>query len=415
MARFMDRRRPRRRGAAATDKRQRVFDRLHAGGDAGGPYWRVLAVMLAALSLVTSATAQAPLQVNTAAIAAERPPELLSAYRFFRDAGALQPNERVTPYDLNTALYSDGALKFRYVYIPPGQQAQYRDDGVFEFPVGTVLIKTFAFAADMRQPDDNVRFLETRLLIRQTSGWVAYPYVWNEAQTEARLSPIGATVPVSFTDEQGQAIALDWAVPNRNQCKGCHDVAGAVQPIGPTARNLNRAGPDVAFSPWNEGDGGTIIPRSDPISTNQLDNLTDDHLLAGAPRGGDAPRVPRAFDPASGTLEARARAYLDVNCAHCHNPQGPAHTSGLDLRWSQRDPALWGVGKRPVAAGRGSAGFEFAIEPGHPERSILLYRMQSTDSGVMMPELGRQLVDQRAVALINEWIAEMDAEGRVRG
>ncbi len=371
--------------------------------------------IVAAIALVflaaAGATAQTAPSVNRAAIAAERPLELLSGYHFFRDVGARQPNERVTPYDLNTALYSDGALKFRYVYMPPGTQAQYRDDTVFEFPVGTALIKTFAFATDMRRPTENVRFLETRLLIRRDDGWVAYPYVWNEAQTEARLSPIGANIPIRFTNEQGQAIALDWAVPNRNQCKGCHDLAGELTPIGPSARNLNRAGEDVAFSPWDGGDSGPLIPRSDPISTNQLDTWTDDHLLAGAPRGANAPSVPQAFDASSGSLELRARAYLDVNCAHCHNPQGPAHTSGLDLRWSQHEPISWGVLKRPVAAGRGSAGFEFAIDPGHPERSILPYRMRSTDPGVMMPETGRQLVDERGAALIEEWIAQMNADG----
>ena len=147
---------------------------------------------------------------------------------------------------------------------------------------------------------------------------------------------------------------------------------------------------------------------------NQLQAWRRDGLLAGAPQNiSEAPRVPRAYDASDGTLEARARAYLDVNCAHCHNPQGPAHTSGLDLRWSQHQPIAWGVGKRPVAAGRGSAGFEFAIDPGHPERSILLYRLRSTDPGVMMPETGRQLVDDRGAALIEEWIAHMDAEGRV--
>jgi hypothetical protein len=103
-----------------------------------------------------------------------------------------------------------------------------------------------------------------------------------------------------------------------------------------------------------------------------------------------------------------------VNCAHCHNPEGPAHTSGLDLSWSQSDPALWGVLKRPVAAGRGSAGFEFSIEPGHPERSILVHRMASDDPGVMMPELGRTLVDERGVALMREWIAGMEDDGSSR-
>lgn len=372
--------------------------------------------ILAALALIVLATASATAQVappvNQAAIAAERPPELLSAYRFFRDASARTPNERVTPYDLNTPLYSDGALKFRYVYIPAGQQAQYREDGVFEFPVGTVLIKTFAFAADMRQPTENVRFLETRLLIRRAEGWLAYPYVWNEAQTEARLSSIGANVPVNFTNEEGKAIALEWAVPNRNQCKACHDLAGELTPIGPSARNLNRTSDGEAFSPWNPDGASVQIPRSEPIQVNQLDSWTTNGLLAGAPHGEAAPSVPQAFDPRA-PLELRARAYLDVNCAHCHNPQGPAHTSGLDLRWSQHEPIAWGVGKRPVAAGRGSAGFEFAIEPGRPERSILLHRMRSTDPGVMMPEIGRQLVDERGAALIEEWIARMDAEGRV--
>ena len=122
--------------------------------------------------------------------------------------------------------------------------------------------------------------------------------------------------------------------------------------------------------------------------------------------------VPDAY--ADRPFEARARAYLDVNCAHCHNPAGPAHTSGLDLRWAQSEPARWGVLKRPVAAGRGSAGMNFSIEPGHPERSILLHRMTSTDPGVMMPELGRQRVDERAVALVRDWIAGMDDDGRVR-
>ena len=224
------------------------------------------------------------------------------------------------------------------------------------------------------------------------------------------ISEYGANIPVSFINDAGETIALDWAVPNRNQCKGCHDLAGNLTPIGPSARNLNRTGPDTSFSPWN----GPTIPRSEPIATNQLDTWAAEHLLTGAPSAAEAPRVPQAFDASSGSLELRARAYLDVNCAHCHNPQGPAHTSGLDLRWSQHEPIAWGVGKRPVAAGRGSAGFEFAIDPGHPERSILLYRLRSTDPGVMMPETGRQLVDERGATLIEEWIAHMDAEGRVR-
>jgi uncharacterized repeat protein (TIGR03806 family) len=349
-----------------------------------------LLLALALASLVAgAAAAQAPPAVDDRAIMATDPPQLLSAYHFFTDAGARDANAGVTAYDLNTPLYSDGALKFRYLYMPPHAQASYRDNGVFDFPVGSVLIKTFAFAADMAHPEQNVRFLETRLLIHHANGWIALPYVWNAAQTEARLSPIGASIPISFTDADGRQIAFDWAVPNRNQCKGCHDLAGAVVPIGPTARNLNRtisyaSGPDGQLAHW--------------LAAGMIDTVP-----------ANAPHFAAAYDPASGTLEERARAYLHVNCAHCHNPQGPAHTSGLDLRFDDTTPVQWGVLKRPVAAGRGSSNMDFDIYSGHPEQSIIIYRMASTDPGEMMPELGRQRVDDRALALMRQWIASMPA------
>ncbi len=352
----------------------------------------IVVLLAAAAALVGSATGEAPPGVDDRAISAALPPQALSAYRFFRDAGGREPNAGVTPYDLNTALYSDGALKFRYLYLPPHAEAGYRDEGVFELPVGAVLIKTFAFASDMRRPNENVRFLETRLLIRRANGWVAYPYVWNEAQTEARLSPIGAVVAADFTDTDGSPVAIDWAVPNVNQCKGCHDRAGAITPIGPTARNLNRA--------RDYGRG----------AESQLAHWRAMGLIDRVPE--DGAHFANAYDALSGTLEERARAYLQVNCAHCHNPEGPAHTSGLDLRFDTAIPAQWGVLKRPVAAGRGASTFAFDIAPGRPDQSILVYRMASTDPGEMMPELGRQRVDTRAVALMREWIAHMDGDGR---
>ena len=369
---------------------------------------RLAALVAAAAALAASAIAQAPPAVDARAIMAAEPPPLLSAYHFFQDAGARQPNAGVTPYALNTPLYSDGALKFRYLYLPPHTQASYRQDDVFDLPVGAVLIKTFAFASDMRRPTENVRFLETRLLIHRAQGWVAYPYVWNAAQTEARLSPIGATMPVAFTDTDGSAVAFDWVVPNVNQCKGCHERAGAIAPIGPTARNLNRRQDAV---------GLTSLPRGGAVqesAVNQLDDWSAQGLLAGAPRAHDIPRFADAYDASSGTLEERARAYLQVNCAHCHNPEGPAHTSGLDLRYNDTTPVQWGVRKRPVAAGRGSSTFEFDIVPGHPEQSILVYRMNSTEPGEMMPELARQRVDTRAVALMREWIAAMNTDATSR-
>lgn len=349
---------------------------------------RLLALLLLCLA-ASAAQAQRSEPVDMRLVLAQEAAPTLAAYRLFADAGARQPNVGLTPYALNTELYSDGALKFRYVFLPPGTHARYSAGDVFDFPVGTVLVKTFAVAADIRRPTENVRFLETRLLIHQQSGWAARAYVWNEAQTEARLAIAGADVPANWIDRDGSAVALTWRVPNRNQCGGCHASNGTVRPLGPSARNLNR---DLAY------DGGAL---------NQLSYWAARGLLEGV-QPTPVPRAPDAFDAASGSLDARARAYLDVNCAHCHNPLGPAHTSGLDLRSAQETPAAWGVNKRPVAAGRGSADMEFSIAQGHPERSILVYRMESLDPGIMMPELGRQRIDAQGVALIREWIAAMD-------
>ena len=107
-------------------------------------------------------------------------------------------------------------------------------------------------------------------------------------------------------------------------------------------------------------------------------------------------------------LELRARSWLDVNCAHCHRPEGPASNSGLYLTFGNDDPVSLGIGKRPVAAGRAAAAGAFDIAPGDPDRSILYARVVSTEPGVMMPELGRSLPDPDAAALLRAWIEALD-------
>jgi hypothetical protein len=105
---------------------------------------------------------------------------------------------------------------------------------------------------------------------------------------------------------------------------------------------------------------------------------------------------------------ALARGYLDVNCAHCHQPGGGASNSGLDLRWEQDDPYALGIRKPPVAAGRGAGGHAFSVEPGDPDASITVYRMSSTEPGIAMPELGRSTNDAHGIAAVRAWIAEMN-------
>jgi uncharacterized repeat protein (TIGR03806 family) len=344
---------------------------------------------LAAVAAIGAAPAPAPSTgVALKALLSGLPAPTLAAYRLFADAGALHPNAGVTPYALNTPLFSDYAEKSRFLYLPPGTHATYRQKGALDLPVGATLIKTFAYPADFRHPDQKVRKIETRLLIHRRSGWTALAYVWNEDQTEAVLKRAGKRLDVSFIDAHGQARQVDYHVPNQNQCKECHSLSGRIAPIGVKARNLNG---DFAYPEGAE---------------NQLAHWTRTGLMTGAPTPDKAPRTAVWDNPAE-PLEARGRAYLDGNCGHCHNPRGMASNTGLFLDLEQVRPVKIGVGKRPVAAGKGSGDLETDLVPGRPDSSIIAYRMASTEPGVMMPELGRSVTHDEGLALVREYIARM--------
>jgi uncharacterized repeat protein (TIGR03806 family) len=325
---------------------------------------RATGALLAALLAVAPALAA----VDHAALVSDTPPRTLSATGLFSDPARHVLADGVAPYSIAAPLWSDGADKRRAIAMPPGASAQVTGDGLLDLPVGTVLMKTFGYA--------DTGALETRLLVRRAAGWVALPYVWNAARTDADLKRAGATLPVAA---HGGRPALDWQVPNVNQCKSCHSVSGVLQPIGVKARNL--------------------------AATGDLARWRNAGLLTGAAPGAIVPLL----DDARAPLSARARGWLDSNCGHCHQRQGSASNSGLFLDWEEKDPVALGIGKRPVAAGRGSGGRAVAIAPGHPEASILLYRIESGEPGVMMPELGRVLPDAQGIALIRQWIAELQA------
>lgn len=319
----------------------------------------------------------------------------LSSYRFFKGDGSSQePNDGVVPYALNTELFSDYTTKGRFVWLPSGTSIAYDADASFSFPVGAVILKTFAYLDDLRQPTGPRTLLETRLMVNRSDGWEGVSYVWDADQGEARIEVAGATVAASWIHSDGSTKQLDHAVPNKNQCKHCHaehdDIMG---PLGPKARHLNRD--------FDHGSG--------PV--NQLTHLTTIGYLTGAPADpSTAPRAPVYDDVQTGTVEERARGWLDINCSHCHNPTGPARTSGLDLSITQTDPVQFGVCKTPVAAGQGSGGRQYNIVPGQPDASILTFRIESTEPDVRMPELGRQLVHEGGVALIREWITGMSGD-----
>lgn len=321
------------------------------------------------------------------------PPDTLSAWGFFtRNMAAQQPAEGVVPYQLNTPLFSDYAEKLRFVRLPAGTTATYDPDDVLAFPVGTVLIKTFYFPNDFRNPAKGRRLLETRLLAHEPTGWKAWEYVWNAKQTDATLEIAGEQTDVTYLDHAGKTQRQTYLMPNLNQCKGCHNRSEKLMPIGPSARQLN--------GPFPYADG----------TDNQLAYWQKRGLISQLPDLASVPKAPVWNDPATGTLDARARAWLDINCAHCHRPDGPANTSGLNLRYNETNPTALGIRKTPVAAGRGSGNRPFDIVPGQPESSILLYRLESTDPGIMMPELSRKVTHREGVALVREWIQQMKAD-----
>lgn len=342
--------------------------------------------LLSAAAAFASLALRAPLPVE-----AVGPLPQLSDYGLFEGPLAEQrPAPGVLPYSLRSPLFSDYAEKLRFVRLPEGEAAHYDGKEVFQFPVGTVLVKTFYYPCDARRPEGPRRLVETRLLIHEPAGWRALPYIWNEAQSDAFLEVAGEKLDVSFSAEDGSRRELRYSVPDLNQCKGCHSFNGKMAPIGPSARQLNG---EHAYA------GG---------SANQLQHWALNGLLKGLPaRREDIPRAAVWNAPESGSLDERARVWLDINCAHCHRREGPASTSGLFLDIHSGSPEAMGINKAPVAAGRGSGGLRYGIVPGKPEKSILYYRMASTDPGVMMPELGRSVVHEEGLALIREWIREM--------
>ena len=316
----------------------------------------------------------------------------LSTYNLFRDARRQIPNEGVVPYDLNTPHFADYATLHRFVWIPEGQSCKYGPEGELQYPPGSTIIITVGYLNDLRAPERGERIVETRLLIRRGGDWVGAQYVWNDETTDARLAVAGEKIDVSWVHSNGDDRGYTYRVPNRNQCIQCHEIDEQFIPLGPVhARYLNKS-----FD-YDHG------------RQNQLEYWSEIGYLSGLPANGERiPRVPAWDDPETGDLDSRARAYLDMNCSSCHRPGGIAITSGLDLRYEQDEPVRFGIYKAPVAAGRSAGNARFVINPGEPEKSILMLRLRSTDPGIRMPIVGRALMHEEGVELIRQWISEMD-------
>ena len=310
----------------------------------------------------------------------------LSDYGFFRAPIAKQiPIENILHYRISTPLFTDYAYKLRFIVLPDGKKITYIDSEEFDFPIGTIFIKTFYYPTDFRTPDIDWQIIETRLLVHTPKGWTGYPYIWNVDQTDAFLEIAGDRKQISWIDKHGQSKNVNYLVPNFNMCKGCHVINKIFQPIGPKPRLLNC---DNSYQ---------------GVVWNQLKKMLERNMIEGIPQVASIP-VTAEWDNNHYSLNDRARAYLDVNCAHCHSSKGYANTSGLFLEYNVTDLTKLGVFKTPVATGRGSGNLDYNIVPGRAKESIIIFRMKSTDPGILMPESGRKMVHKEGVDLIRNWI-----------
>jgi len=299
-------------------------------------------------------------------------PQLLSQTGCVDPKDATRPAAGLIPYDVNSALWSDGADKERWLAIPDGTTIAIDGDQDWDLPIGSVAIKTFSVGG---------KRIETRLFMRHDDGgWAGYTYEWNDRGTDATLLPAAKLRELDGTPA--------WTYPSRTQCIQCHSKA-AGGTLGLETAQLNRDG---------------VYPSTNRLS-NQLATLEHIGMLAAplAAPPADAPRLsdPRSADP----LEVRARSYLHANCSHCHRPMGGGQGM-MDLRYAVafKDTATCNVDNTQGAVG----GATKLIVPGAPQSSILSLRMHATD-GKRMPPVAVSVIDEAGGAVIDDWIGSLTA------
>ncbi|MGH8460854.1 MAG: parallel beta-helix domain-containing protein [Stenotrophobium sp.] len=377
-----------------------------------------------------------PGQVNSAALARYNCP-LLSQYGLFKNPSdpTQAANGTGVPYDLNTILFSDYAEKFRFLFLPLDangavQKATYEDHtncqtltiyncytATLGFPTGTVFVKTFGFTNGT-----TYKPVETRLLIKRVDAsgnisWVGLPYEWQTDAsghlTDAVLKLEGDSLPETYDYDDPDPAVVDangkrvhykgtvaaYGIPNASACLQCHggdDREPGAAPIGPKVRYMNK---DHTYE-----DGSTLNQLTYLQQKGLLDLPDDPSKLEKMAKwnvpgsGGDS-----ANSPAD--VHHRVRAFLEVNCMHCHNPAGGAQNSGLSLD-SFNEPMDEGHGicKPPIAAGRAADVGNYDIQPGNASQSVLPYRVTSVQPGIRMPPLARTVQDAEFVTLADDWV-----------
>jgi uncharacterized repeat protein (TIGR03806 family) len=286
----------------------------------------------------------------------------LSFYKLFKGRPSeLQPANGVELLELSSTLFTDYAQKQRLLKLPAGRKLILTGGGLPIFPEGTLLAKTFYYETGVKK---GKKIMETRLLLFASSKWNVATYKWNEAQTEAFLLEEGATVNVAVKDSNGKAMKIGYHIPSTKECVSCHHLGNAILPIGPKVRNLNR-----------------LVARNGK-TVNQLEYLIAKGVFEQTETA-TLPRLP-AYTNHELPIEQRARAYMEVNCAHCHQPGGYAGQTNLNLDYG---------------TDLNSSGINF-------NRSNIVIRMSQMGT-YHMPKLGTTVIDREGLALINAYIEKL--------
>ncbi len=316
-------------------------------------------------------------------------PQKLSETGLFTSVRKHTPQPALIPYSVNSPLWSDGAYKERFIALPGTNQIEFTEGGAWKFPEQTVLVKSFSLEREAGNPASRRR-LETRLLVLQQNEWVGYTYLWNDSQTDATLinaAGTDRTYTIKDKSAPGGSRKQTWHFPSRAECMVCHSRAGQFV-LGLTTPQMNR-----------EHDYGGV--RDNQLRAMEHIGLFKARKLPKAPD--KYAHLTDPYDPAQ-PLEARARSYLQSNCAHCHVEAGGGN-SAINLAQSAKTDAMRAIGVEPIHDKFGLPDARI-IAPGKPDSSVLLHRIAKLGIG-RMPPLASSVVDDAAVKVIRDWIASL--------
>jgi len=314
-------------------------------------------------------------------------PRKLSEAGLFASTKDHVPAPGVVAYEVNAPLWSDGALKQRFIAIPGDGTMEMTPAHGWNFPEGSVLVKTFSL--EMRENDPtSVCRVETRLLTKQLGQWAGYSYIWNDQQTDATLVEAGGLDRDYSIRGAAGTRTQTWHFPSRTECMTCHTRASNFV-LGLSTIQLNRT---------HDYNG---------IKDNQLRVFSHIGLLRGpAGQETDPEKLPHLVDPSdpSQTLDTRARSYLHANCAICHVKEGGGNAL-IDLDYTTAPQNMRLFDQLPQHERFGIAEAKL-IASGRPDESVLYHRVSIRGPG-QMPPLATRRIDQQALELLKDWIGQM--------